>query len=37
MLTEDEHEVVTMLLAYVLDSGIVHAEGKRDGMPGVGP
>ena len=26
-----------MLLAYILDAEIVHAEGKRDGTPGMGP
>ena len=35
--TEDRHEVVSMLLAYLLDAKIVHAEGKRDGKTGVGP
>ena len=37
VLTDDGHEVVAMLLAYILDAKIVHAEGKCDGKPGVGP
>ena len=37
VLTKDGNEVVAMLLSYVLDAKIFHAEGKRDGTPGVGP
>ena len=37
VLSENGHKVVAILLAYVLDSEIIHTEGKRDGMPGVGP
>ena len=36
MIFEDGHEVVDMLIAYALDSEIVHAKIKRDGRPGVG-
>ena len=37
VLAEDGHEVVAMMFAYVLDTKIVHTEGKRDWAPVVGP